>query len=58
MHVGIKGTTPGVGQREELSLSVEDQGPPTSHKAQVDADNPMSCYILVSLGGPQIGNHR
>ena len=42
MHVGIKGATPGVERREELSLLVEDQGSPTSRKAWVDADNPTS----------------
>ena len=51
MHVGIKGTTTGVEQGKELSLSVEEWSSPISHEAWVDADNPASCYILVHLGG-------
>ena len=38
MHVGIKGTAPGVGWGKKLSLSVEEWSSPTSHKAWVDAD--------------------
>ena len=39
MHIGIKGTTPGVEWGKELSLSVEEQSSPESREAWVDTDS-------------------
>ena len=39
MHVGVKGTTPGVEQGKELSLLVEERTSPESHKVWADADS-------------------
>ena len=40
MHIGTKGTVPGVERRKELSLSVEEQSSPKSHKVLADTDGP------------------
>ena len=38
MHIGIKGTTPGVEWGKELSLSAEERSSPESHSLRADAD--------------------
>ena len=38
MNIEIEGTTPGVEQEKELSLSVEEQSSPESCKVWADAD--------------------
>ena len=49
MHVGIEGTTPGVEQGKEMSLSVEEQSSPKSHEVWVDADIPQPVTYVLQL---------
>ena len=50
MHIGIKGTAPGVEWGKELSLSVEERSSPESHSLWADADSPWPVTFM--LYGP------
>ena len=52
MHIGIKGTTPGVEQGKELSLSVEERSSPESHSLWADADGPQPVTFWHPWVGP------
>ena len=58
MHVGTKGTAPGVEWGKELSLSVEEWSSPESHKAQADADGLQPVTFWHPWVDTKFGSHR
>ena len=53
MCIGIEGTAQAVGQGKELSLLVEEQSSPISHKMWVDAD--VLCPVTHTKNVPHRG---